>query len=378
MADIQGYIILFLLWLVSTILVRAIVNKNRTKPRLPPSPLLLIHIFLGSVPCVVASTPETAKLFLRTHENSFRDRPKSVAVDFLTYGSADFSFSPYGPYWKFKKKIYMTEILGCRMLDQLLPVRHEEITQFLQFLLKKANARESIDVGNNDDEADGARNLVHEVAELTGKFNLSDFIWFCKNLDLQGFGKKLKEVHERIIKEHGEVRKIKKETGEGDPVKDLLYILLDISEDGSSEMKLTRDNIMAFILALPELINNPNILERAREEIDSIVGQSRLVQESDIANLPYFQAIYESYTINSYEIPARTRIFVNMWAINRDPNYWENPFEFQPESLAAMIQCFDWKVKGTVDMQEGTGIAISRAHPLICVPVTRLDPFPSF
>ncbi|KAJ6304127.1 hypothetical protein OIU77_017914 [Salix suchowensis] len=140
---------------------------------------LLIHIFLGSVPCVVASTPETAKLFLRTHENSFRDRPK------------------------------------C---------------------------------SDNDDEADGARNLVHEVAELTGKFNLSDFIWFCKNLDLQGFGKKLKEVHERIIKEHGEVRKIKKETGEGDPVKNLLYILLDISEDGSSEMKLTRDNIMAFIL----------------------------------------------------------------------------------------------------------------------------------
>lgn len=101
---------------------------------------------------------------------------------------------------------------------------------------------------DNDDDADEVRKLVHDVAELTGKFNLSDFIWFCKNLDLQGFGRRLKEVHkkfdammERIIKEHEEVRKIKKETDEGDLVKDLLDILLDISEDDSSEMKLTRE-----------------------------------------------------------------------------------------------------------------------------------------
>ncbi|KAJ6381010.1 hypothetical protein OIU77_029832 [Salix suchowensis] len=362
MADFQGYIILFLIWLVSTILVRAILNKKRAKPHLPPSPFALpiighlhllapiphqalhklstrygplIHIFLGSVPCVVASTPETAKEFLKTHETSFCDRPMSSAVDFLTYGSADFSFAPYGPYWKFLKKICMTELLGGRMLDQLLPVRHEEIRQFLQFLLKKANARESINVGSqlmrltnnvisrmtmnqrcsdNVDEADEVRKLVQDVAELTGKFNLSDFIWFCKNLDLQGFGKRLKEVHkkfdammERIIKEHEEVRKIKKETGEGDSVKDLLDILLDISEDDSSEMKLTRENIKAFILDI------------------FIAGTD-------------------------------TSAVTMEWAL-------------------AEIQCFDWKVNGTVDMEEGISITLPRAHPLICVPVARLNLF---
>ncbi|KAF9664689.1 hypothetical protein SADUNF_Sadunf16G0044400 [Salix dunnii] len=410
MADIQGYIILFLLWLVSTILVRAIVNKNRTKPRLPPSPLALpiighlhllapiphqalhklstrygplIHIFLGSVPCVVASTPETAKEFLKTHENSFRDRPKSVAVDFLTYGSADFSFAPYGPYWKFMKKICMTELLGGRMLDQLLPVRHEEITQFLQFLLKKANARESIDVGSqlikltnnvisrmtmsqrcsdNDDEANEVRNLVHEVAELTRKFNLSDFIWFCKNLDLQGFGKRLKEVHERfdtmterIIKEHEEVRKIKKETGEGDPVKDLLHILLDISEDDSSEMKLTRDNIKAFILVYNYAFIKFVLMQfhDTKSEIEEN-GKSQL----DVRG-QYFHFL--SFGSGRRGCPGTTLAL-----------------QMVQTSLAALIQCFDWKVKGTVDMQEGTGITLPRAHPLICVPVTRLDPFPSF
>ncbi|KAI9122079.1 hypothetical protein K1719_006768 [Acacia pycnantha] len=105
----------------------------------------------------------------------------------------------------------------------------------------------------------------------------------------------------------------------------------------------------------------------------------------------------------------------------RDPNHWKNPDEFSPErfmsedrngqsrldvrgqhfqfvpfgsgrrgcpgtslalqvvqiNLAAMIQCFEWKVDGTVSMEEKAGITAPRAHPLICVPVPRLHPFPS-
>ncbi|XP_050384352.1 cytochrome P450 93A3-like [Argentina anserina] len=511
--DFQGYIILFLVWLVSTILVRTILAKFRTSSRLPPSPMALpiighlhllapiphqalyklsirlgplVHIFLGSVPCVVVSSPEMAKEFLKTHEASFSNRPYIAAVDYLTYGSADFSFAPYGPYWKFMKKLCMSELLGGRTLDQLHPVRREEMTSFIVLMLNKAKKNEAVDIGaelmsvtNNiisrmlmgqscsasEKEADEVRKLVKAVAELTGKFNLSDFIWFCKNLDLQGFGKRLKEVRdhfdtmmERIIKEHHEARKKKKELGEtDDDVKDLLDILLDISEDETSEIRLTSENIKAFILdifaagtdtsaittewALAELINHPDIMSKARQEIDSIIGNNRLVKESDIANLPYLQAIVketlrlhptgplivrestEPCAIGGYEIPAKTRLFVNVWAVNRDPGHWEKPLEFEPErftrkegngksqldvrgqnfhllpfgsgrrgcpgtslalqvvqtTLAAMIQCFEWKVpNGTVDMEEGLGITLPRAHPLVCVPVARLNPFPSF
>ena len=183
-------------------------------------------------------------------------------------------------------------------------------------------------------------------------------------------------------------------------------------------------------------------MEKARQEIDSVVGKNRLVEESDIINLPYLQAIVKETlrlhptgplivresskdcTIGGYDIPAGTRLFVNVWAIGRDPNHWENPLEFQPErfinedgtlksqmevrgqhfyllpfgsgrrgcpgtslalwvvqtSLAAMIQCFEWKVRdgdnGTVNMEEGAGLTLPRAHPLICVPVPRLPLFP--
>jgi hypothetical protein len=58
----------------------------------------LIHLFLGFVPYVVASSPEMAKEFLKTHETFFSSKPPLAAVDYLTYGSVDFSFAPYGPY----------------------------------------------------------------------------------------------------------------------------------------------------------------------------------------------------------------------------------------------------------------------------------------
>ncbi|CAI0386884.1 unnamed protein product, partial [Linum tenue] len=431
---------------------------------------------------VVASSPETAREFLKTHDSVFSDRPVPAAVDYLTYGSADFFFAPYGPYWKFMKKLCVSELLGGRILDRMLPLRRDEIGRSLQRTRNRAEAGEPMDVGgelirvaNNvisvmamgercsggADEADWVRKLVAETAELTGKFNLSDYVWFCKRLDLQGFGKRLEDLRERfdsmmerIIEEHVEARMNKKK--KTTVVKDLLDVLLDIKEDQDSEIKLTRENIKAFIWdifaagtessaittewAMAELINHPEILNRARKEIDSVVGKSRLVQESDIPNLPYLQAIVKETMrlhpaaplimressrdceIQGYKIPARTRLFVNVWAIGRDPNHWDEPLEFEPErfmdgkmdargqhfeflpfgsgrrvcpgttlalhmvhaNLAAMIQCFEWKVHGStksdgniVDMEEGVGLTIPRAHPLICVPVARLHPFPT-
>lgn len=187
--------------------------------------------------------------------------------------------------------------------------------------------------------------------------------------------------------------------------------------------------------ALAELINHPAIFQKARDEIDKVIGNNRLVEESDIPNLPYIQAIIketlrlhptgpiivrestEDCKIGDYDIPARTRLFVNVWAIGRDPNHWPEPLEFKPErftesdkggidvrgqhfhllpfgsgrrgcpgtslalqviqpTLAAIIQCFDWKGDGShgmVDMTEGQGLTLPRAQPLVCRPVARLS-----
>ncbi|KAL8041530.1 hypothetical protein ABFX02_10G170900 [Erythranthe guttata] len=501
MAEYKEYIIFFLIWLIPTIIIRTLIKKrfSRTLPPSPPSlPIIghlhllapiphqalaklsykygpLIHIHLGSYPCLIASSPEIAKELLKTHERSFSDRPQTVATDYLTYGSQDFSFAPYGPFWKFMKKLCMSRLLGGPTLDLLQPVRAHEIKRLVLFLVKKARNGETVDIGNElvkmtnnvissmimsqrcsgdeESEAEGVRKLVQDIAEITGTFNVSDYIWFCKNLDLQGIGKRMKEVRdrfdemmERIINEH----RVRRRESSEESVKDLLDILLDIAEDGSSEMKLTTENIKAFILdlfiagtdtsaitlqwALSELINHPEIMQKAAQEIDSLIGNNeRLVQESDIPNLPYLQAIVketlrlhptgplivrqssEDCRVGAYHIPAKTRLFVNVWAIGRDPNHWENALEFIPDrfinssvpdlrgqhyhflpfgsgrrgcpgislalqvvqtTLAAMIQCFEWKADGVctlVDMEEGIGITLPRANPLICSPIIKLN-----
>lgn len=39
----------------------------------------------------------------------------------------------------------------------------------------------------------------------------------------------------------------------------------------------------------------------------------------------------EDTSVGGHDIPAGTRVFVNAWAISRDPELWHRPEEFRPE-----------------------------------------------
>ncbi|KAF4355042.1 hypothetical protein F8388_022294 [Cannabis sativa] len=60
---------------------------------------------------------------------------------------ADFTFAPYGPYWKFMKKLCMTQLLGGQTLNKLLPVRSEEIKRFTKLMSKRGESKEPIEIG---------------------------------------------------------------------------------------------------------------------------------------------------------------------------------------------------------------------------------------
>lgn len=302
-----------------------------------------------------------------------------------------------------------------------------------------------------DDEAKEVRHLVEQTEELMGRFNLSDYVPFCKHFNSHGFDKQLEGVHRRFDNMMEAILEEKENSvGDNGEVKDILDILLEISKDPKSEVKLTRENIKGFILdmfaagtetsaitmewALAELIRHPEVIYKARAEIERVVGKSRVVEEADIGNLPYLEAVVketlrlhpagpmilrqssEDCRVGGYEIPARTTVFVNVWAVGRDAEEWTEPLEFKPErfvgsgvdyrgqhyqmlpfgsgrrscpgtalamlvivpALGAMIQCFEWEVSGggSVDMEEGPGLTMPRAKPLMCMVVPRLDPMP--
>ncbi|KAF9620430.1 hypothetical protein IFM89_012607 [Coptis chinensis] len=102
--------------------------------------------------------------------------------------------------------------------------------------------------------------------------------------------------------------------------------------------------------ALCLLLNNKQVLKRAQCELDAQVGKERQVEDSDINTLPYIQAIVkesmrlyppgpiierettEDCDVGGFRIPAGTRLWINLWKLQRDPNVWPNdPQEFQPE-----------------------------------------------
>lgn len=165
--DIALYAALFLL---SATLLRTVLGGGRRRGRSPPEPFPLpiighLHLLgpalhqtfhqlsqkygelmqvrLGSIRCVVVSSPELAKECLKTNELTFSSRKHSTAIDIVTYDSS-FAFSPYGPYWKYIKKLCTYELLGARNLLHFQPIRTLEVNTFLQILMKKGNSSLSL------------------------------------------------------------------------------------------------------------------------------------------------------------------------------------------------------------------------------------------
>ena len=80
------------------------------------------------------------------------------------------------------------------------------------------------------------------------------------------------------------------------------------------------------------------------------LGRERLVTEGDLPALPYIEAILketfrlhpvaptlvphlarEDASVDGFDIPAGTAVFVSVWSIGRDPALWDAPEEFRPE-----------------------------------------------
>jgi cytochrome P450 len=171
--------------------------------------------------------------------------------------------------------------------------------------------------------------------------------------------------------------------------------------------------------AMSLLLNHPEALKKAEAEIEAAVGTSRLITMDDVPGLGYLQCVisetlrlypvaplllpHESAadcTVGGYDVPRGTLLFVNAYAIHRDPAVWEEPAEFRPERfgdgraegrlmlpfgmgrrrcpgetlalrtvglvLATLIQCFHWdRIDGAeIDMTESGGLTMPRAVPL--------------
>ncbi|TVU46965.1 hypothetical protein EJB05_06539, partial [Eragrostis curvula] len=89
---------------------------------------------------------------------------------------------------------------------------------------------------------------------------------------------------------------------------DVLDQLLELADDASLEVPMQRNGIKAYTLdlitagtdpstvtvewAMSELLKHPEVLAKATEELDRVLGRDRLVvTEGDIPSLPYVESV---------------------------------------------------------------------------------------
>ncbi|CAH2053174.1 unnamed protein product [Thlaspi arvense] len=453
------------------LLLSTLTHKSFQKISSKYGPLLHLRVF--NVRLILVSSASVADEIFRLHDVNVSSRNVSTIDESLVFGSSGFITAPYGDYWKFMKKLVATKLLRPQAIEQSRGVRAEELERLYANLLNKAKKNESIDIGKeamkltnnticrmsmgrscseNNGEAERLRELVTKSFALTKKIFFANLLHSVLGIsvfktEIMGVSREFDELLEGILVKHEE----KPEENQG---KDMMDLLLEAYRDEKAEYNITRNHIKSFLLeiflagtdtstqttqwTMAEIVSNPSILAKLREEIDSVVGKTRMIQESDLPNLPYLQVVVkeglrmhppspfllrtfrESCEIKGFYVPENTVLFVNAYALMRDPNSWKDPDEFKPERFLAssgrgeenevreqvmkylpfgagrrgcpgtslgyiflgtmigmMVQCFDWKIEGgKVHMEEAVaGMNLAMAHPPKCTPVSRFDPF---
>lgn len=184
---------------------------------------------------------------------------------------------------------------------------------------------------------------------------------------------------------------------------------------------------------MAELLLNPEAMAKAKAELTRSIGPNRRLEETDIDNLPYLNAVVKETlrlhppvpllipreakndtNFMGYSIPKKTKVLINAWAIGRDPDAWDDPLCFKPErflgskldykgqdfeyipfgagrricaglalahrllhlTLGSLIHEFEWKLGGqvtpeTLDVKERLGISPRMLEPLLAVPTKR-------
>jgi len=183
--------------------------------------------------------------------------------------------------------------------------------------------------------------------------------------------------------------------------------------------------------AIAELMRNPNIMEKVQAEVRRVVGDKAEVDEDDVKQMSYLNCVIKetlrlhppaplllprettsAVKLRGYDIPAKTRVMLNAFSIQRDPKLWNRPDEFLPErfenndvdfkgqdlfipfgggrrgcpgitfgitvaeyALANLLYWFEWKLPKTdgtvqdIDMNETYGITTNKKVPLILQPI---------
>ncbi|KAG8364691.1 hypothetical protein BUALT_Bualt18G0024800 [Buddleja alternifolia] len=284
-------LVLFLMYLLQKLL------NLKTKKRLPPGPRglpILGHLHLlgknpyqdlshlarkhgpimymrfGFVPTIVISSPAAAELILKTHDLVFASRPPHEPSKYGLYGQRNLVFAPYGPYWRYMRKVCTSELFSNLRINQLQPMRKAELGLLINSLRQAAELGEIVNVtsrvsdlstdilclmlfgrkyADGDLDEKGFKYVIKEGMEVGAVFNLGDYFPYLGVLDPQGLNRHTKRLSkildgflEKLIDDHI----LNKQNGK--QTRDFVDTLIAIMESGEVEFEFDRRHIKAVLL----------------------------------------------------------------------------------------------------------------------------------
>ncbi|PUZ60231.1 hypothetical protein GQ55_4G107200 [Panicum hallii var. hallii] len=353
---------------------------------------------LGGVHVIPVTCPNIAREVLKRQDANFASRPLTLASRTFSRGYTDAAMSPYGEQWSKMRRVLASEIVCPSRHKWLHDKRAEEADNLTRYVYNLAGAGSggAVDVrhvarhycGNvvrrlvfgrryfgepRPDGGPGPLEVQHVDAVFASlgllySFCVSDYLPWLLGLDLDGHEKMVKEANEMVTRLPDAFineRWTQWKSGERQELEDLLDVLITLEDaEGKplltiEEVKAQSQDIMfaamdnpsnAVEWALAEMVNGPEMLKKAVEEIDGVVGRDRQVQESDIPRLCYLKAcIREAFrlhpvapfnvphvalddaTVAGYHVPKGSHVILSRIGLGRNPAVWDDPLRFNPD-----------------------------------------------
>ncbi|KAL6193025.1 hypothetical protein ACLB2K_034110 [Fragaria x ananassa] len=442
-------------------------SLNKLSQRYGP----IISLQLGQVTTVVVSSASLAKEILRTHDHVFCNRTVPDAVTSYNHCEYSMVWLPVSDRWRNLRKICNSQLFSPKVLDANQANRRVKVQELIADICESEKKGVAVNIGTaafkttlnlmsrtifsvdlDNPSSETARELKETtwgIMEEIGKPNVADYFHFLRKLDPQGIRRRLtNHFHKTIVLIDGMINQRLESRKVQDYIStnDMLDTLINMSEEKNEEMdKIEVENLFLDLIsagtdttsatmewAMAELLHSPEKLVKAQAELDQIIGKGKPIEESDIARLPYLQAVIKETfrmhptvplllprkagaeaEIGGYIIPKGAQVLINAWAVGRDSSVWDNTNLFMPERflgseidvlgrnfelipfgggrricpgmplamrmlplmLGSVLNCFEWKLEDgvvpeTMNMEDKFGLTLQMAHSLRAVAIS--------
>ncbi|MED6196698.1 hypothetical protein PIB30_049832 [Stylosanthes scabra] len=381
---------------------------------------------LGNITTIVISSPQLAKEVLHKHDQTFCDRQTPDTLTALDHHKVSVIWLPSRNKWRKLRRVCADNLFSVKKLDSTQVLRQKKIQDLMNFVKERSEKGESLDMGNaafvtvlnsisntffsvdlahyNSLKSQEFKDTIWGIMEEIGRPNVVDFFPIMRMLDPQGTRARMKSYFEKLInffdglvEERIQRRALEVESNGR---KDLLDSLIDLMLEDNSE--LSRSQVLHLLMdlfnagidttssmiewAMAELVRNPKVLRKVREELHQVLGkEQQQIEESHISKLPFLRAVVketfrlhppaplllphkstsqEDIELCGFMVPKNAQVWVNVWGMGRDSSIWTNPNEFMPQRFLDNINNIDFRGNDFELIPFGAGRRICPELPL--------------